>query len=157
MSKLNLEEIYTLLSEIKDPEIPVLTIQDLGILKSVKIIEDVVNIYITPTYSGCPAMRAIEMDIEILLNSYHIKNKIHLILSPAWNTDMISEEGRKKMFEYGITPPVSNDYMAIKCPQCKSENTSKISEFGSTSCKSLYKCNQCLEPFDYFKCSKLVS
>ncbi len=155
------KEIWQLLEQVSDPEVPVLTVVDLGVIRSVEIKEDEVHINITPTYSGCPAMNAIETDIKILMSSYQIPVVIHTVLSPAWTTDWMSEKGKEKLKAYGIAPPqyqVSNKLFStpqnIQCPLCNSTNTKLISEFGSTACKSLYKCNDCLEPFDYFKCLK---
>lgn len=145
--------IRELLKQVKDPEIPVISIQDLGILKDVKVIDDKVEVIITPTYSGCPAMVEIEKEINNTLKNSRINDfKITTILSPAWTTDWMTEDGKKKLEEYGIAPPNPTAPDDIKCPQCKSENTVLLSEFGSTACKSLFRCNDCLEPFDYFKC-----
>lgn len=149
-----------ILEQVTDPEIPVLTITDLGIVREVKLNGDEVEVVITPTYTGCPAMDMIAMNIKLALieNGYH-KIKITSALSPAWTTDWMSEAGKRKLKEYGIAPPQlikkwpgeTPDH-SIACPQCKSTNTKLISEFGSTACKSLYQCNDCKEPFDYFKC-----
>lgn len=155
-------EIWQLLEQVCDPEVPVLTIVDLGIIREVQIREDLVEIKITPTYSGCPAMHVIEVDIRILMSSHHIPVKIITVLHPAWTTDWMSEKGKQKLKAYGIAPPqynVSSDQLFstphhVECPLCNSTNTILISEFGSTACKSLYKCKDCLEPFDYFKCLK---
>jgi ring-1,2-phenylacetyl-CoA epoxidase subunit PaaD len=160
-SDINLEKIWSLISEIPDPEIPVLTLTDLGIVKNVVYNGDEVEVTITPTYTGCPAMKVFEDDIVAKLNeSGYDKVKITRVLSPAWTTDWMSEEGRKKLKEYGITPPVGTsdktllqlEKKSIQCPRCDSMNTEMISQFGSTPCKSLYKCVDCKEPFDYFKC-----
>lgn len=157
------KKIWNLLGNITDPEIPVLTILDLGIVRAVKISDNSIEIIITPTYSGCPAMDMIAANIrmELLAAGYeniHIQN----VLSPAWTTDWMSEQGKQKLKSYGIAPPsfrpqvCSNDLFApneaIQCPQCNSYHTHRISEFGSTACKSLYQCDDCKEPFDYFKC-----
>ena len=154
-------EIWQLLEQVCDPEVPVLTVVDLGVIRHVAIHNNVAEITITPTYSGCPAMNAIETDIKILMSSHHIPVAINTILFPAWTTDWMSEKGKEKLKAYGIAPPqyqVSNALFStpqhIECPLCNSTNTQLISEFGSTACKSLYKCNDCLEPFDYFKCLK---
>ncbi|MEP7197713.1 MAG: 1,2-phenylacetyl-CoA epoxidase subunit PaaD [Saprospiraceae bacterium] len=160
-SILNLQEIESLISQITDPEIPVLTIADLGILRSVKKINDRIEITITPTYVGCPAMGMIEMNIKALLDESKIKNYIiHTVLHPAWSTSWMSEEGRKKLKEFGIAPPSQKIRIQklfegqgiVECPRCNSTNTEMISEFASTACKSLYRCKDCLEAFDYFKC-----
>jgi len=148
------------LSEIADPEIPVLSITDLGIVRDV-IVEDEVTVALAPTYSGCPATEVIEQSVVDALNRYGIKSvTIKRVLSPAWTTDWISEDGRRKLREYGIAPPEHSaskrellfGSRKIPCPRCDSENTAVVSEFGSTACKASYKCNDCLEPFEYFKC-----
>lgn len=157
------EAILSLLSSIQDPEVPVLTIVDLGIIRDVKVSDNEVEVIITPTYSGCPAMDVISMQIRLmLLEQGFSKYKITTVLSPAWTTDWMSDEGKRKLKEYGIAPPnpkqqvcrndlfVSNE--AIQCPHCNSYHTHLVSEFGSTACKSLYQCDDCKEPFDYFKC-----
>ncbi len=156
------EQIWKILEEVTDPEIPVLTIIDLGIVRDVKIDGEEIEVIITPTYSGCPAMNMIEVNIKAVLQEkgFH-PIKVTTILSPAWTTDWLSEAGREKLTKYGIAPPVQGAYdksalfsaeRVVPCPHCNSSNTSMISLFGSTACKSLYKCNSCLEPFDYFKC-----
>jgi len=174
-----LKKVWKILEEVYDPEVPVLSIIDLGIIRNVELINTEgkfplenlpagqaglgVYITITPTYSGCPAMDVISMNIrlKLLLNGY--KNiKINTILSPAWTTEWMSEEGKQKLKEYGIAPPnpkqqICNDQLfasaeAVQCPHCNSYHTHRISEFGSTACKALYQCNDCKEPFDYFKC-----
>ncbi len=149
-----------LLSTICDPEIPVLTLQDLGVLRDVSLEDDEVTVLITPTYSGCPAVDAMSRDIESTLNAAGYEHvKVRQVLSPAWSTDWMSDEGRKKLLAYGIAPPLRkesgcNNHKGahIACPQCNSERVKRISEFGSTACKALYQCRDCLEPFDYFKC-----
>ena len=155
------EKIWQLLQTVVDPEIPVLAITDLGIVQSVKLYPLLTGggwggaITITPTYSGCPAMDAISIDIKLKLLEHGYKNiNIISVLSPAWTTDWMTENGKKKLKEYGIAPPqYSKDQdHVIECPQCKSTNTKLLSQFGSTACKALYQCNDCLEPFDYFKC-----
>lgn len=156
------KEIWQLLEQVCDPEIPVLTVVDLGVIRNVQVLEDVVEITITPTYSGCPAMNAIETDIRILMSSHQIPVKIITTLQPAWTTDWMSENGKAKLQEYGIAPPQYQDtkgklfstQSGIICPLCKSANTELISEFGSTACKAMYRCKDCLEPFDYFKCHR---
>lgn len=156
-----IEEIHEILREIPDPEIPVLTLSDLGIIKEVVVTGSEVEVTITPTYTGCPAMKVFEEDIISALNAAGFKNvKIKTRLSPAWTTDWMSEEGRNKLRAYGIAPPVGSSDKSqlqlqkrvIQCPQCGSMNTEIISQFGSTPCKSLYRCEDCKEPFDYFKC-----
>ena len=154
-----IQKIWTILETVTDPEVPVLTIIDLGIVRDVKINDGEAEIIITPTYTGCPAMDMIAMNIKLALieNGYH-KIKITSVLAPAWTTDWMSEDGKRKLKEYGIAPPHSitqsdeSSDRVIECPQCNSTNTKLISEFGSTACKALYQCNDCKEPFDYFKC-----
>ncbi len=152
--------IWKLMDEVYDPEIPVLSITDLGIIKNIKINKDQIEITVTPTYSGCPAMDAISMNIRMaLLQSGFKEIKITQQLSPAWTTDWMTEEGKQKLKAYGIAPPVGKSFdkhyleeLKVACPLCHSLNTRLISQFGSTSCKALYQCNDCKEPFDYFKC-----
>ena len=158
------ETILSLLQEVCDPEIPVLSILDLGIVRDVILNDDgQMEIVITPTYSGCPAMDAISMDIRLKLIEHGYKNiKITHALSPAWTTDWMSESGKEKLKAYGIAPPNSKQIVcdtelfgrdeAIQCPRCNSYHTRLISQFGSTACKALYQCLDCKEPFDYFKC-----
>jgi ring-1,2-phenylacetyl-CoA epoxidase subunit PaaD len=150
------EEILSLLSEVCDPEIPVLTIMDLGVVREVIPGEDGAEIIITPTYSGCPAMDAISMDIRMRLMEAGVgKIKITTVLNPAWTTDWMSEEGKRKLKEYGIAPPArlkDRENAPLACPRCGSVHTKTISEFGSTACKSLCRCEDCLEFFDHFKC-----
>lgn len=147
------EKIWALLEQITDPEIPVISIRELGILRDVRLQGDAVVLTITPTYSGCPAMREIREDIYKLLNqSGHEKVLVETQLSPAWTTDWMTAEGAQKLHDYGIAPPQARGQQDICCPLCGANDTKLISEFGSTACKALYKCNACLEPFDYFKC-----
>ena len=145
---------------VVDPEIPVLTIADLGVLREVIVSDGHVEVAITPTYSGCPAMNVIALEIELALEREGFrKPKIRTVLSPAWTTDWMSEDGRRKLKEYGIAPPIAASSRRVlfgleevACPRCGSNTTERISEFGSTSCKALWRCNDCREPFDYFKC-----
>ncbi len=147
------EHILNLLESITDPEIPVISIKDLGVLRDVKLIDDQIEVIITPTYSGCPAMLEIEKNIQNTLKAEGLENfKVTTVLSPAWTTDWMSEDGKRKLKEYGIAPPNPTDETDIQCPNCGSQNTKLTSQFGSTACKSLFKCENCLEPFDYFKC-----
>jgi ring-1,2-phenylacetyl-CoA epoxidase subunit PaaD len=150
------EVIWKLMEEIPDPEIPVLSIIDLGIVRDIKIGDDEIEIIITPTYSGCPAMDMIRMNIRLNLLEHGYQNiKITTTLSPAWTTDWMNEEAKQKLKEYGIAPPARfffDKIIEIKCPLCNSTDTKLISQFGSTACKALYQCNVCKEPFDYFKC-----
>lgn len=147
-------------ASVVDPEIPVLSIADLGVLREVAVDGDHVEVAITPTYSGCPAMNMIALEIELALEraGFH-QPKVRTVLSPAWTTDWMSEEGRQKLRTYGIAPPQASSSrralfgeQAVACPQCGSEDTELLSEFGSTSCKALWRCKSCREPFDYFKC-----
>ena len=159
---MDLNKIYEILESVKDPEIPVVSIADLGILRNVEISEQgKLIVTITPTYSGCPAMDTIADDILKILKSEGYDPEIKTSISPAWTTDWLTEKGRKNLEDYGIAPPaerttdksfLTGGHKVIKCPQCKSTNTEMISHFGSTACKSLYKCKDCLETFDYFKC-----
>jgi ring-1,2-phenylacetyl-CoA epoxidase subunit PaaD len=147
-------------AEVVDPEIPVLTIADLGVLRSVAVTDGRVEVKITPTYSGCPAMNMITLEIELALERAGIRNaKVHTVLAPAWTTDWMSQDGRRKLSEYGIAPPQAASSRRalfgverVACPQCGSLDTQVLSEFGSTSCKALWRCKTCREPFDYFKC-----
>ena len=149
----DIDQLWSLLEQITDPEIPVISIRELGILRDIRLEGDTVAVVITPTYSGCPAMREIRQDISKLLNTAgYTKVIVETQLSPAWTTDWITAEGAQKLHDYGIAPPQSRSQANIRCPLCSSDNTKLISEFGSTACKALYKCNACLEPFDYFKC-----
>ncbi|MFN3951667.1 MAG: 1,2-phenylacetyl-CoA epoxidase subunit PaaD [Thermaurantimonas sp.] len=164
MMQRDTERIMEILSRVCDPEIPVLTIQDMGILRMVDIHPDgSIEVVITPTYSGCPAMHAIENEIISTLEQEGFQNvKVTEQLSPPWTTDWMTDEGRLKLEAYGIAPPTKSTpdkrqilfgkAPAVRCPHCKSTNTAMISQFGSTACKALYKCHDCLEPFDYFKC-----
>lgn len=147
-------------ASVVDPEIPILTIADLGVLRDVALTGDHVEVVITPTYSGCSAMNMIALEIELALERAGFRqSKVRTVLSPAWTTDWMSEEGRQKLRDYGIAPPQASSSrralfgaQAVACPQCGSENTELLSEFGSTSCKALWRCKACREPFDYFKC-----
>jgi ring-1,2-phenylacetyl-CoA epoxidase subunit PaaD len=159
---LTTNDIWSWLAEVSDPEIPVLNVVELGIVREVSITNDLVRVVITPTYSGCPAMRTIEQDIVEVLEEYGIKNhEVTTILSPAWTTDWMTDEAREKLSMEGIAPPQKGSadkgllmgrLRDVKCPRCGSNQTSMLSQFGSTACKSLYRCESCLEPFDYFKC-----
>lgn len=151
--------VEKVLELVKDPEIPVLTIDDMGIVRDIEVSPDHVEVSITPTYSGCPAMDHIASEVSSVLRLHGYKDvSVKTVLSPAWSSDFISEDGREKLREFGIAPPAGSSkgamlgHDAVACPQCESENTTLVSEFGSTACKALYKCLDCLEPFDYFKC-----
>ena len=150
-------EIFELLGKVVDPEIPVLTLQDLGVLRSISVTGDEVTVDITPTYAGCPAMETMRADILSTLSAAGYQRvKVRQVLSPAWTTDWMSKNGREKLHAYGIAPPVNmacgKKKAAIECPQCSCADVKRISEFGSTACKALYQCQDCREPFDYFKC-----
>lgn len=158
-SNISTDQVWKILEEVTDPEIPVLTILDLGIVRDVKMNGDEIEVIITPTYTGCPAMDMIAMNIKLaLIEKGFSKIKVSSVLSPAWTTDWMTESGKQKLKEYGIAPPPEPgrfkrpESYEVPCPQCNSTNTRLISEFGSTACKSLYQCNDCKEPFDHFKC-----
>ena len=150
--------IWEAVGEVPDPEVPVLTIADLGVLRGVRHEGDEVVVTITPTYSGCPAMDVIRHEVELTLQALHVDGRVETVLSPAWTTDWMSEAGKAKLTEYGIAPPTGRRAagpvmlsLAIRCPLCGSPDTVELSRFGSTSCKSLWRCNSCREPFDHFK------
>ena len=155
-------QIYKILENVCDPEVPVLSILDLGIVRDVLIQKEGIEIVITPTYSGCPAMNMIAMNIRIEMATHGFENvTIKEVLKPVWTTDWMSEAGKMKLKAYGIAPPQyfaknvglgMSDFRNVPCPLCDSTDTELLSEFGSTSCKSLHRCKDCLEPFDYFKC-----
>lgn len=166
----SIADVWQWLGEVPDPEIPVISLVDLGIIRGVAWKEDTLVVTVTPTYSGCPATAIINLDIERALKEKGIENlRLERQLSPAWTTDWISTEGREKLRAYGIAPPVDGtatdgilrqridqlsgrSNLTVACPRCGSTNTEKISQFGSTPCKASYRCTDCLEPFDYFKC-----
>ena len=147
-------------ASVVDPEIPVLTIADLGVLRDVELKNGRVEATITPTYSGCPAMNMIAVEVALALESAGFADpKIRTVLSPAWTTDWMSAEGRRKLKAYGIAPPLPASsrralfgVQQVQCPQCGSDDTERLAEFGSTACKALWRCKNCREPFDYFKC-----
>jgi len=156
-------ELVQTLETVSDPEIPVLTVLDLGVIREAIEENGVVSIKLTPTYSGCPAMDVIGDDLTSAFLEIGKETKIELILAPAWTTDWISEAGKRKMEEYGIAAPLEEtadkdallgNARVVKCTNCGSKNTHLVSQFGSTACKALFKCDDCLEPFDYFKCLK---
>lgn len=143
------DEIWKVLQGVPDPEIPVVSVVDLGIIRDVR--ED--RVTITPTYTGCPATQVIERDIRDALDAAGFRDTaIETTLTPPWTTDWISEEGRRKLKEYGIAPPTPHGERAVHCPQCGSAETEEVSRFGSTPCKALWRCTACAEPFDLFKC-----
>jgi ring-1,2-phenylacetyl-CoA epoxidase subunit PaaD len=161
------QKLWEILREVKDPEIPVMSIVDLGIVRTVHCFlsnsgECRGEVTITPTYSGCPAMDIIRMDIRLKLLEHGYKNiAVHQSLSPAWTSDWITEEGKRKLKEFGIAPPNPKQQFctsemfreeAVQCPFCNSYHTKQISRFGSTACKAVYQCDNCQETFDYFKC-----
>ncbi|HET6225556.1 MAG TPA: 1,2-phenylacetyl-CoA epoxidase subunit PaaD [Bacteroidia bacterium] len=156
----NIENITGILSQIPDPEIPIITIGDLGILRSVKWDGDSYIVTITPTYSACPAMAMVEAQIKEKMQKLgHMNVAVDTVYTPVWTTDWLSEETKKKLKHYGIAPPphsscvkVLNDLTKIPCPFCSSIHTELISRFGSTPCKAMYKCKNCQEPFEHFKC-----
>jgi ring-1,2-phenylacetyl-CoA epoxidase subunit PaaD len=166
MAAITTQQVYEWLSAVTDPEVPVLTILDLGIVRDVQVEEDAdgdtrVTVVITPTYSGCPAMDVIAINIRMALLSRGVRHvRIESRLDPAWTTDWMTEEGKQKLKAYGIAPPVrkSTDPLAlfatdaVPCPRCGSEETELVSQFGATSCKALYRCLSCQEPFEHFKC-----
>lgn len=164
------DQVWEWLAQVPDPEIPVISLTDLGIIRDVEWQGDTLVVAVTPTYSGCPATSIINMDIETALRSNGIeKLRLDRRLSPSWTTDWISEAGREKLRTYGIAPPIDGtaadgrldarvarmageSNLVIICPRCGSNHTEKVSQFGSTPCKASYRCTDCLEPFDYFKC-----
>ncbi|MGB0882492.1 MAG: 1,2-phenylacetyl-CoA epoxidase subunit PaaD [Vicingaceae bacterium] len=157
------EEIWEFLSEIPDPEIPVISVVELGVVRKIDTTQKKITITITPTYTGCPAMQAFEDDIISKLKEKGIEEiSVNTVFTPAWTTDWINDEARAKLKKYGIAPPIrgsqdkgilfSSENKVVPCPKCNSNNTTLKSQFGSTACKALYQCKDCLEPFDYFKC-----
>ena len=158
-----IRRIWSVLEEVKDPEVPVLSVIDLGIVREVGMADGQPEIVITPTYSGCPAIDMIRAEIRMtLLEQGFGEVSIRTVLSPAWTTEWMSEAGKEKLKAYGIAPPLPVQQVcrpdlfrreeAVECPRCHSYHTTLISEFGSTACKALYRCEDCREPFDYFKC-----
>ena len=156
------QDIFSFLKEIPDPEIPVISIVDLGVIRKINITDNGVDIDVTPTYSGCPAMKQMEDDIISTLKQKGIENiNLKMVYTPAWTTDWLSDDAKERLRKYGIAPPqesttdksfITGKTKQIKCPRCGSLHTEMVSQFGSTACKALYKCKDCLEPFDYFKC-----
>lgn len=161
-SEISVEQAWNYLKDVKDPEVPVLTVVDLGIIRNVELNGIECLVTITPTYTGCPAMKVIETDIIDRLAQEGLQTEVKTTLSPAWTTDWITQDGRDKLEEYGIAPPQDEvdksvlfaEPTIVPCPLCKSKNTRLVSQFGSTACKAHYQCNDCKEPFDYFKCLK---
>lgn len=161
MVDLEVKRAWAVAAAVLDPEVPVVTVADLGILRSVEIdAQGRAVARVTPTYSGCPAVLAIELVIEAALRDAGFDPLIERVLTPAWTTDWITDQGLEKLRAYGIAPPVAGSSskralfgdVVVSCPRCAAQDTSKLSEFGSTACKAHYRCNACLEPFDYFKC-----
>lgn len=153
--------LLDILETVSDPEIPVLSVLDLGVIREAIEIDDVVHIKLTPTYSGCPAMDVMSDDLKAAFKKEGKTAKVSLVLAPAWSSHWISEAGRKKMEAYGIAAPLDavsdkaallGDAKVVACTNCGSKNTRLVSQFGSTACKALFQCNDCQEPFDYFKC-----
>ncbi|MEO8588330.1 MAG: 1,2-phenylacetyl-CoA epoxidase subunit PaaD [Flavobacteriales bacterium] len=160
-TKITREHILDLLENVKDPEVPVISVRELGVLRDVEVNGDQVLVTITPTYTGCPAMDMMREDILAELHKAGIADvEVKQVLAPAWTTDWISEVGKAKLKAYGIAPPektadiraLKGEAPVVECPQCGSKDTGMLSAFGSTACKALWKCNACLEPFDQFKC-----
>jgi ring-1,2-phenylacetyl-CoA epoxidase subunit PaaD len=152
MTRPGVEQVWEWLGEIPDPEIPAITLTDLGIIRDVAWQDDTLVVTVTPTYSGCPATSLINMEIETALRSHGIeKLELKRQLSPAWTTDWMTEEGRAKLEAYGIAPPRPAGGPE-RCPRCGGTTLEKLSQFGSTPCKAQWRCRDCLEPFDYFKC-----
>lgn len=156
-------KLAEILETVSDPEIPVLSIMEMGVVRCAEMKNDIAEVSITPTYSGCPAMDVIADDIKKALREKGIEAKVSLVLSPAWTTDWITPKGRKALEDYGIAAPLEpeadieallGNKKIVKCPQCGSTNTKMISQFGSTACKAFFQCRDCQEPFDYFKCLK---
>ena len=154
------ERARAVAATVLDPEVPVLTIDDLGILRDVRLADDgAVEVDLTPTYSGCPAVEAIEHDVEQALTAAGFADvRVRRVLAPAWTTDWISDDGRRRLAEYGIAPPSGTRavgpvpvQLGVRCPQCGSPRTRELSRFGSTECKALWRCEDCREPFDHFK------
>jgi ring-1,2-phenylacetyl-CoA epoxidase subunit PaaD len=155
--------LIPILESVSDPEIPVLSVLDLGVIREAIEVDGVIQIKLTPTYSGCPAMDVISEDLVKAFSEVGKKTTVELVLAPAWSTDWISEAGKRKMEAYGIAAPLEEtadkeallgNKKIVKCTNCGSTNTHLVSQFGSTACKALFKCDDCLEPFDYFKCLK---
>lgn len=144
-----IDKIWNILGSVPDPEIPVISVVELGVIRNVEYIENKYIISVTPTYSGCPAVKTFQDDIKTQLKKNDIDNfKIDIVYKPAWTTDWMTKETKQKLKKYGIAPPEK----IIECPQCNSKKIELISEFGATACKSMHKCTECLEPFEHFKC-----
>lgn len=157
------DQLLPILMEVSDPEIPVISIIDLGIVRSAELENGVAKIKITPTYSGCPAMDVIGDDVKVALKNAGFESEVELIIHPAWTTDWITDRGRKALEKYGVAAPLEasadkdallGNKRIVKCTNCGSKNTRLVSQFGSTACKAQFQCEDCQEPFDYFKCLK---
>ena len=155
------DDVWARLAAVADPEIPVVSVVDLGIIRHVEVGEDCVEVDVAPTYSGCPATEVIEQQVREALDELGVARvTVRRVLSPPWTTDWISAAGREKLAAYGIAPPAGRAGKRalfeadrpVACPRCRSMETTRVSEFGSTACKASYKCDACLEPFEYFKC-----
>ncbi|WP_082029493.1 1,2-phenylacetyl-CoA epoxidase subunit PaaD [Tateyamaria sp. ANG-S1] len=151
-TRASVEEVWTWLAAIPDPEIPVISLVDLGIIRNVQWLDDTLEVTVTPTYSGCPATSIINMEIETALHAKGIENlSLKRQIAPPWTTDWMTDTGKAKLESYGIAPPQPAGGPK-RCPRCQSSQVEKISQFGSTPCKAQWRCTDCLEPFDYFKC-----
>jgi ring-1,2-phenylacetyl-CoA epoxidase subunit PaaD len=157
------QKLLEILDSVSDPEIPVLSIMEMGVVRAATVVDGIVEVVITPTYSGCPAMDVIGDDIKSAFQKAGYEAKVELVLAPAWTTDWITPKGRQALEKYGIAAPLDaeadkealvGNKKLVKCPQCGSLNTKLISQFGSTACKAFFQCEDCKEPFDYFKCLK---
>jgi len=146
------QDAWSVLAEVADPEIPVVSVVDLGIVRDVAVRDDQVEVTLTPTYSGCPATLPIRQAVEAALHERFPNVSVKVSLAPAWTTDWITPDGRRRLEDFGIAPPNPVFNRPRACPQCGSTDTEQLSEFGSTPCKALYRCRACREPFDYFKC-----
>ncbi|MEP1586385.1 MAG: 1,2-phenylacetyl-CoA epoxidase subunit PaaD [Tateyamaria sp.] len=151
-TRTSVAEVWSWLADVPDPEIPVISLVDLGIIRDITWLGDTLEVTVTPTYSGCPATSVINLEIEAALRGHGIKNlSLKRQIAPPWTTDWLSDQGRAKLEAYGIAPPqVAGGPQ--HCPRCKSQSVERISQFGSTPCKAQWRCLDCLEPFDYFKC-----
>ena len=156
-------DLLAILESVPDPEIPVLNVVDLGVIRDVQVEGKEITIKLTPTYSGCPAMDVIGDDLQRAFEAVGYNTHIQLVMSPPWTTDWITDRGRKALEEYGIAAPLDetadkdvllNNKKLVRCTNCGSQNTKLVSQFGSTACKAMFQCEDCLEPFDYFKCLK---
>ena len=156
----DLQRAWEVLEAVMDPEVPVVSVVDLGIVRALEVQGRALHVVVTPTYSGCPATEVIERDIEQALYQAGFTAHLERRLTPAWTTDWITPQGREELRQFGIAPPAGSaskrsllgEGGEIRCPQCDSANTERLSEFGSTACKALHRCKDCREPFDYFKC-----